>query len=123
MTDKKISLFKTGTMKIINITATTLLIFAAVLLTSAKPPEDAKALKAFNRTSAQLAALKKIKYHYSREFNYPAEDYVSKAEGDMYIEFGKENDVAGFRFQYFSADGFSFLTTRRFLTGTSKTKS
>ncbi|MGY4536397.1 peroxiredoxin [Mucilaginibacter sp. UYNi724] len=109
-------------MKIINITATTLLIFAAVLLTSAKPPEDAKALKAFNRASAQLAALKKVKYHYSREFNYPAEDYVSKAEGDMYIEFGKENDVAGFRFQYFSAEGFSIFNNAEIFDGNIKDK-
>lgn len=90
-------------MKIFNGCLAATLGLAIVVLTSSSYFDDAKALKAFTFTSKQLQLLKVVKYRYKREFNYPSEDYVSKAEGNMYVDFGKENDLVGFRYQY-SAD-------------------
>jgi len=59
-----------------------------------------KELKIFRKLSQKLQSVRTITYHYTREFTYPAEDYHSKSEGRMYIDFSKEYDLAGFRYQY-----------------------
>lgn len=64
-------------------------------------------LKIFRKLSEKLQSVKKISYHYTREFTYPAEDYHSKSEGEMYIDFSKENDLTGFRYQYKDETGIS----------------
>ncbi len=50
-------------------------------------------LDIFRKFSQKLQSLKTVTYHYTREFTYPAEDYHSKSEGEMYIDFSKENDL------------------------------
>lgn len=72
---------------------------------SAGTPENT--LKVFRKFSEKLESLKTISYHYTREFIYPAEDYHSTSQGEMYIDFGKENDLTGFRYQYKDETGFS----------------
>lgn len=71
-------------------------------------------LKIFWKVSEKLHSLKSISYQYKREFIYPAEDYHSKSEGKMYINFGKENDLAGFRFQYKDKEGSSVFNNSEF---------
>jgi peroxiredoxin len=87
-------------MKIFNRYIGIALCLATIVLTSSSYYDDTKALKAFSFTAKQLQVAKVVKHHYKREFNYPSEDYISKAEGDMYVDFGKENDLVGFRYQY-----------------------
>lgn len=72
---------------------------------SAGTPENT--LKVFRKFSEKLQSAKTISYHYTREFTYPAEDYHSKSEGEMYIDFSKENDLVGFRYQYKDETGLS----------------
>ncbi|MDQ1096786.1 MULTISPECIES: TlpA family protein disulfide reductase [Chryseobacterium] len=82
---------------------------------SAGTPEND--LKIFRKLSEKLQSVKTISYHYTREFTYPAEDYHSKSEGEMYVDFSKENDLAGFRYQYRDTTGFSvFNSTELFET-------
>jgi len=76
----------------------------------------------FKQVSEKLASLKSVKYHYTREFNYPSEGYVSKAEGEMYVVFAKENDLAGMRFQHEDAQGFSIFNNAELFNGKNKTK-
>ena len=76
----------------------------------------------FNQVNEKLASLKTVKYHYLREFNYPSEGYVSKTEGEMYIDFAKENDLAGMRFQYEDAQGFIIFNNSELFNGKKKTQ-
>jgi peroxiredoxin len=75
-----------------------------LFLTGISFHDDANTLKLFNQTAKKLQGLKLITYRYTREFNYPSEGYVSKAAGKMFVDFGKEDDLVGFRYQY-STDG------------------
>ncbi len=79
---------------------------------SAGTPENG--LDIFRKFSQKLQSLKTVNYHYTREFTYPAEDYHSKSEGEMYIDFSKENDLVGFRYQYKDQDGFSVFNNSGF---------
>lgn len=82
---------------------------------SAGTPENK--LNIFRKLSGKLQSVKTIAYHYTREFTYPAEDYHSKSEGEMYVDFSKENDLAGFRYQYRDETGLSvFNNTELFET-------
>ncbi|MFY7815497.1 MAG: TlpA family protein disulfide reductase [Chryseobacterium taeanense] len=82
---------------------------------SAETPENT--LKIFRKLSEKLQSVKTISYHYTREFTYPAEDYHSKSEGEMYVDFSKENELVGFRYQYKDETGFSvFNNTELFET-------
>ncbi len=76
----------------------------------------------FKQVNEKLASLKTVKYHYLREFNYPSEGYVSKAEGEMYIDFAKENHLAGMRFQYEDAQGFIIFNNSELFNGKKKTQ-
>lgn len=71
-------------------------------------------LKVFGELSQKLQSVKTITYHYTQEFTYPAEDYHSKSEGSMYIDFNKEYDLAGFRYQYKDQKGFSVFNNSGF---------
>ncbi len=76
----------------------------------------------FKQVNEKFASLKTVKYHYTREFNYPSEGYISKTEGEMYVEFAKEHDLAGMRFQYEDAQGFLIFNNAELFNGKKKTK-
>ena len=61
----------------------------------------------FRNVAKKLRAIKTISYHYNREFSYPSESYHSKSSGEMYLDFSKENDLVGFRYQYRDSSGLS----------------
>lgn len=61
----------------------------------------------FRNVGKKLRAIKTISYHYNREFSYPSESYHSKSSGEMYLDFSKENDLVGFRYQYRDSIGLS----------------
>lgn len=82
-------------------------------------PED---LLLFKKVADKLLSLQNISYHYSREFTYPAENYHAKSEGDMFVDFGKDNDLVGFRYQYRYADGFSIFNNSELFEGDYKNK-
>ncbi|GEN75357.1 TlpA disulfide reductase family protein [Chryseobacterium hagamense] len=73
-----------------------------------------KELKIFRKLSQKLQSVKTITYRYTQEFTYPAEDYHSKSEGSIYIDFNKEYDLAGFRYQYKDQNGFSVFNNSGF---------
>ena len=64
-------------------------------------------LSLFRNVAEKLSAIKTISYHYNREFSYPSESYHSKSSGEMYLDFSKENDLVGFRYQYRDSAGLS----------------
>lgn len=64
-------------------------------------------LSLFRNVAEKLRAIKTISYHYNREFSYPSESYHSKSSGEMYLDFSKENDLVGFRYQYQDSAGLS----------------
>ena len=76
----------------------------------------------FKNVSEKLKAIKTISYHYNREFIYPSESYHSKSEGEMYVDFSKENDLVGFRYQYQDSVGFSIFNNAEVFDGTTKNK-
>ncbi len=76
----------------------------------------------FKKVANRLNLLKAIKYHYIREFNYPAENYLAKSEADIYIEFDKVNEVAGFIYQYRYTGGFSIFNNSEVFTADLKAK-
>jgi len=76
----------------------------------------------FKQVSEKLAGLKTISYQYAREFNYPSEGYVSKTEGEMYIDFAKESDLVGMRFQYQDEQGFVIFNNAELFNAKKKTK-
>ena len=76
----------------------------------------------FKQVSEKLSGLKTISYQYSREFNYPSEGYVSKTEGKMYIDFAKESDLVGMRFQYQDEQGFVIFNNAELFNAKKKTK-
>lgn len=75
----------------------------------------------FKQLNEKLGNLRTVKYHYSREFNYPSEGYISKDEGEMYIEFTKESELAGMRFQFENEQGFSIFNNSELFNGKKKT--
>jgi outer membrane lipoprotein-sorting protein len=97
-----------------------LLSFLAFILTSSKPYQQSAVTTVFKKVAGQLSSLKGIKYHYAREFNYPSEGYLSKTEGEMYIDFGNESDLAGFRYQYSDNNGFSVFNGVEIFNGSVK---
>ncbi|TCC90151.1 TlpA family protein disulfide reductase [Pedobacter frigiditerrae] len=76
----------------------------------------------FQQLSDQLASLKRVKYHYARMFSYPSEDYMAKDEGEMYIEFNKEDDLAGMRFQYDDSRSTVIFNNAELFNGNKKTQ-
>ncbi len=85
-----------------------LLAFSVLILSGGKPAEpDAKLI--FKRVSDRLASLKTVSYRALRELNYPAESYLAKDSGKMYVDFAKANDIAGFRYQFRDERGFAIF--------------
>jgi hypothetical protein len=74
-------------------------------------------LVVFRSVAEKIKSLKKISYHYSREFTYPSENYHSKSEGEMYVDFGYENDLVGFRYQYWNPATFSIFNNSEVFDG------
>jgi len=71
----------------------------------------------FRNVSENIKNLKSVSYHYSREFIYPSENYNSKSEGEMYIDFSSENDLVGFRYQYWNSATFSIFNNSEIFDG------
>lgn len=103
---------------------TTITSYALVplLLTSNKTVSNNDDLKIFKQVAERLNSLTSVKYHYFREFSYPSENYRAKTEGDLFVDFGKENDLVGFRFQFIQSDAFSIFNNSEIFNGTLKTK-
>jgi peroxiredoxin len=102
---------------------TSTIIFALLICSLpaiAQTPNITDPILIFNQVNEKLASLKTVKYQYSREFNYPSEGYVSKAEGEMYIDFAKENDLAGMRFQYEDTQSFTIFNNAELFNGNKK---
>ena len=74
----------------------------------------------FKRVANALASIKKVSYHYSREFSYPAESYHSNFSGEMYIDFNSDNDLVGFRYQFKHSKGFSIFNNTEIFDGLDK---
>ncbi len=79
--------------------------------TSAQPPSETggEALPLFRKVAERLLSLKTISYQYVRELDYPAEAIHSTMTGRMYMDFAKENDLSGFRYQFSHASGFAIF--------------
>lgn len=101
---------------------TTWMVMTLLLLTSSTSIIKPDPLSIYHKVANRLTALKTIKYHYIREFDYPAQNYIAKSEGDIYIDFAINNDLAGFRYQYLYAGGFSVFNNSEIFTADSKTK-
>lgn len=82
--------------------------------TNKSTPDD---LLLFRKVAQKLMDLKTVCYHYSRAFSYPSEKYYSKSERQMYVDFGKENDLVGFRYQYRDSVGFSIFNNSGIFDG------
>ncbi|MFW0715570.1 TlpA family protein disulfide reductase [Pedobacter sp. N23S346] len=72
--------------------------------------------------SERLNELNSIRYHYTREFSYPAENYHSKSESDMYINFNHDHDLVGFIYQYKDATSFSIFNNSEIFYGNAQEK-
>ncbi|WP_257957555.1 hypothetical protein [Parapedobacter tibetensis] len=79
--------------------------------TAAQPPSETggEALPLFRKAAEKLLSLKTISYQYVRELDYAAEAIHSTMTGSMYVDFAKENDLAGFRYQFSHANGFAIF--------------
>lgn len=78
-------------------------------------------VKVFRQVAEVLGQIKQVSYRYSCAFSYPAESYEYKSGGDMYIDFNKEHDLVGFRYQYKHAGGFSIFNNAELFDGLNKT--
>lgn len=106
----------------ITINYTILSAFAFLFLTSGTMIPNPDPLLLFKKVSHRLSSLKSVKYTYKREFNYPSENYLSKSQGDMYVEFSPNYDLAGYRYQYSYDGGLSIFNDSEVFTAESKTK-
>ena len=80
-----------------------LFISAALLVTAALPASAQKAPSAdqvLQRVAKKLAAVKALGYTYTREFNYPSEDYLSKSTSTGYLDLTSLAGPLGFRYQF-----------------------
>ncbi|PST83675.1 hypothetical protein C7T94_14175 [Pedobacter yulinensis] len=99
-----------------------ILALGLLILISGKAGARQNSHRIFHQVAQKLFTLKHISYRYAREFNYPSESYLSKSGGNMFVDFDKENDLVGFRFQYTSTDGFSIFNNEELFIGNSKTR-
>ena len=74
-------------------------------------------LQLFRNIAEKLKTIKTISYHYAREFSYPSESYYSKSKGEMYVDFDKDNDLVGFRYQYRDSASFSIFNNAEAFDG------
>lgn len=95
-----------------------LFVFGAVFFVHAHKIDDPnRNLILFKKVAKKLAGLNSVSYRYTREFSYPAENYHSKSEGDMYIDFNRDHDLAGFIYQYKDATSFSVFNNSEIFYG------
>lgn len=71
----------------------------------------------FRNIAEKIKSIRTISYHYSRELSYPSENYQSKSEGEMYLDFSNENDLVGFRYQYRDSATFSIFNNSEIFDG------
>jgi len=90
-----------------------------IFYASAKTSDD---LALFISVAEKIKSLKKISYHYSREFSYPSDNYYSKSEGEMFVDFSIQSDLVGFRFQYWNSATFSIFNNSEIFDGNIKSK-
>ena len=74
-----------------------LLLLAAVQMPAQKQPSPDSVLE---KVSKKLASAKSLGYTYTREFNYPSEDYLSKSVASAYLDLESAPGSLGFRFQF-----------------------
>ncbi|WP_158796649.1 TlpA disulfide reductase family protein [Pedobacter sp. L105] len=74
-------------------------------------------IRLFEKVARELKSLTTISYQYTQEFSYPSENYHLKSGGVMYVDFGRENDLVGFKYQYKTADEFSIFNNTSLLKG------
>jgi thiol-disulfide isomerase/thioredoxin len=79
-------------------------------------------LAVFRSVAKKLNEIKMLSYHTSCEMNYPSENYNSKFSGEMFVDFGKANDLAGFRYQYKNPATFSIYNNAEIIDGDKKAK-
>ena len=80
-----------------------LFIAATLLATAALPASAQKAAAAdqvLQRVAKKLASVKALGYTYTREFNYPSEEYLSKSTSTGYLELTSQAGPLGFRYQF-----------------------
>jgi thiol-disulfide isomerase/thioredoxin len=77
-----------------------LLSISFVALTGSTNLHPNNDLEVFRKVSKALGKLKTVHYTYRREFSYPSESYLSKTEGQMYLDFTTDAQLVGFRYQY-----------------------
>ena len=74
--------------------ATALLLIAAVQ----SPSQTADSV--MQKAAKKLASVKALGYTYTREFNYPSEEYLSKSISTGYLDLNATDAALGFRFQF-----------------------
>jgi thiol-disulfide isomerase/thioredoxin len=77
--------------------AAALLLLTAVAVPAQKAPSAEYVLE---KVAKKLAATKSLGYKYTREFNYPSEDYLSKSVSSAYLDLEPAPGTLGFRFQF-----------------------
>ena len=56
------------------------------------------------KVATKLAAVKALGYTYTREFNYPSEEYLSKSTSTGYLDLNPPDGTLGFRYQFVDDD-------------------
>ena len=75
-------------------------IATALLLVAAVQTPSQTANSVMQKVAKKLAAVKALGYTYTREFNYPSEEYVSKSISTGYLDMNATDVALGFRFQF-----------------------
>lgn len=80
--------------------AALLLLFSAAQSAAQKPPAEV----VMQKVAAKLDKVKVLGYTYTREFNYPSEDYLSKATAIGYLDMKSPDGAQGFKFHFTDDD-------------------
>jgi outer membrane lipoprotein-sorting protein len=75
-------------------------IATALLLVAAVQTSSQTATSVMQKVAKKLATVKALGYTYTREFNYPSEEYVSKSISTGYLDMNATDVALGFRFQF-----------------------
>ena len=75
-------------------------IATALLLVAAVQTPSQTANSVMQKVAKKLATVKALGYTYTREFNYPSEEYVSKSISTGYLDMNATDVALGFRFQF-----------------------
>ena len=107
---------------IVNSSIFTISIFLGTIVLSGSKPVVAGAVPLFKKVADRLMGLKSVRYQSFRELHYPDESYHVRDSGNMYVEFDKVHDVAGFRFQHVDSRGFAIFNNSEIFYGNSTNK-